>query len=121
MLYALVFKISPVVILLPLEKKLLQVRMPLLLVIVHPDSVVAGHDNVSNGTSADIFGINRTNSTSNSLLLGNGSYTNIRANSTCDLGTSSIPFQNIFSNSSLIGPVNSRTVDNITVTQVQEH
>ena len=77
------------------------------------DSVVMGHDNVSNGTSADIFGINRTNSTSNSLLLGNGSYTNIRANSTCDLGTSSIPFQNIYSNSSLVGPVNSRTVDNI--------
>ena len=91
--------------------------MPLLLVIAPHQGLIPilfmGHDNVSNGTSADIFGINRTNSTSNSLLLGNGSYTNIRANSTCDLGTSSIPFQNIYSNSSLVGPVNSRTVDNV--------
>lgn len=77
------------------------------------DSIVFGHDNTSNGTNADIFGVNCTNSISNSLLIGNGSYTNIRANTTCDLGTSSIPFQNIYSNSSLIGPTNSRTVDNI--------
>ena len=76
---------------------------------VNTDSV----DNVSSATSADVIGVNQTNSTANSLLLGNGSYTNIRANSTCDLGTVSVPFQNIYSNASLFGPSNSRTVDNI--------
>lgn len=77
------------------------------------DSVVVGRNSVSSGTSADVFGVGRTNSITNSLLLGNGSYTNIRANSTCDLGTSSVPFQNIYSNSSLIGPTYSRSVDNV--------
>ena len=77
------------------------------------DSVVLGHDNVSSGVSADIVGVNRTNNQANSLLLGNGSYTNIRANSTCDLGTAAVPFHDIYSNSSLIGTNNTRTVDSI--------
>ena len=47
------------------------------------------------------------------MLLGNGAYTNIRANSTCDLGTSSVPFQNVYSNASLVGTTNSRTVNSI--------
>jgi len=78
------------------------------------DSVVLGHDNHSNSTSADILGINLTNSTANSLLIGNTSYVNIRAaNTTTDLGTSLVPFQNIYSNASLIGTTNSRTVDSV--------
>lgn len=81
---------------------------------VQTDSIIVGHDNHSNTTSADILGINLTNSQTNSLLIGNTSYTNIRpASTTCDLGTSLLPFQNIYSNASLIGPTNSRTVDNI--------
>ena len=62
---------------------------------VRVDSIILGRDNVSNAHSGDILGVNRTNSTTNSLLLGNGSYVNIRANSTCDLGTATIPFQNL--------------------------
>ncbi len=78
------------------------------------DTIIVGHDNVSSGgANADIFGVNRTNSQANSLLLGNGSYVNIRANSTCDLGTSAIPFQSMYSNASLIGTTNSRLVNDI--------
>ncbi len=77
------------------------------------DSVIVGHDNVSSGVSADIIGINRTNNQANSLLLGNGSYINIRANSSCDLGTSSIPFQNIYSSGSINGTVNGRLTNDI--------
>ena len=77
------------------------------------DSCVYGHDNVSSGTSADIFGVNRTNSQTNTLLLGNGSYTNIRSNVGCALGTALLPFNNIYSDSQLIGTVNSRLVNDI--------
>ena len=77
------------------------------------DVIHIGRDNFSNAISADIFGVNRTNSTANSLLLGNGSYTNIRANSTCDLGTSAIPFQTLFSNTSIAGTTNSRLTNDI--------
>ena len=63
--------------------------------IIKLDVIHIGRDNFSNAISADIFGVNRTNTTANSLLLGNGSYTNIRANNTCDLGTSVVPFQSI--------------------------
>ena len=80
---------------------------------INTDSVVLGHDNTSSGTSADILGINRTNNQPNSLLLGNGSYTNIRANTTCDLGTAAIPFQTLYLNSNVAGPTNSRLADNI--------
>ena len=77
------------------------------------DSCVYGHDNVSSGTSADIFGVNRTNSQTNTLLLDNGSYTNIRSNVGCTLGTALLPFNNIYSDSQLIGTVNSRLVNDI--------
>ena len=60
------------------------------------DSIIIGRDNVSSGDSADILGVNRTNLVSNTLLLGNGAYTNIRANTGCDLGTSSVPFQSLY-------------------------
>ena len=77
------------------------------------DSCVYGHDNVSSGTSADIFGINRTNSQANTLLLGSGSYTHIRSNVGCSLATALLPFNNIYSDSQLIGTVNSRLVNDI--------
>lgn len=69
----------------------------------HIDSVVMGRDNTSSAASADIFGVNRTNNQINSLLLGNGSYQNIRANSTCDLGTVAAPFQSLYINGSIAG------------------
>ena len=43
----------------------------------------------------------------------NGSYTNIRANSTCDLGTSAIPYQTLYSNASIAGTINSRLTNDI--------
>ena len=73
-----------------------------------------GRDNFSSGgDSADIIGVGRNNAQANTLMLGNGSYTNIRANSTCDLGTTAIPFQSLYLNGSIAGATNSRTADNI--------
>lgn len=81
---------------------------------VNNDTIIIGRDNTSSfGNSGDIIGVNRSNTTPNSLLLGNGSYTNIRANNTCDLGTSVVPFQSVYSNASLIGSINSRLVNDI--------
>ena len=57
--------------------------------------------------------MNRTNSITNSLLLGNGSYINIRANSTCDLGTATIPFQNFYTNGSIIGTVKTSAANDL--------
>ncbi len=59
-------------------------------------SNVFGKGNTSSAANADIFGFDVSNSTANSLLLGNGSYVNIRANTSCDLGTTSIPFQTLW-------------------------
>ena len=78
------------------------------------DVIHIGRDNFSNALGADIFGVNQTNSQANSLLLGNGSYTNIRApGSVCNLGTSSVPFQTLFSNGSISGTVNTRLTNDI--------
>jgi hypothetical protein len=77
------------------------------------DSVVVGHDNTSSATSADILGVNLTNSQANSLLLGNGSYVNIRANSTCDLGTAAVPFQSLHINSSIVGTVKTSAANDL--------
>ncbi len=80
----------------------------------HTDTNIYGHDNFSSADSADIFGVNQTNNQINSLLLGNGSYQNIRATGgVCDLGTSSVPFQSLYSNASVIGTVNSRLTNDI--------
>lgn len=80
----------------------------------HPDSIVIGHDNISSADSGDIFGVNQSNNQANTLLLGNGSYSNIRATgAVCDLGTSSVPFKDIYSNSSLYGTVNNRLVNDV--------
>ena len=80
---------------------------------VRVDSIILGRDNVSNADSGDILGVNRTNSITNSLLLGNGSYINIRANSTCDLGTATIPFQNLYTNGSIIGTVKTSAANDL--------
>ena len=79
------------------------------------DTIVIGRENFSTGANgADIIGVGQTNIISNSLLLGNGSDANIRANGgVCDLGTSLVPFKDIYSNSSLIGTTNSRLINNI--------
>ena len=78
------------------------------------DTIIIGRDNGSSGgNNADIIGVNRTNNQANTLLLGNGSYVNIRANNTCDLGTTAIPFQSLYLNGSISGATNSRTADNI--------
>ena len=63
------------------------------------DVIHIGRDNFSNALGADIFGVSQTNSQTNLLLLGNGAYTNTRANgAVCDLGTSVVPFKDIYSN-----------------------
>jgi hypothetical protein len=77
------------------------------------DSVVLGHDNTSSSTSADILGVNRSNNQANTLLLGNGSYSNIRSNVGCSLGTSLLPFRDVYSDGSLIGTVNSRLTNDV--------
>ena len=78
------------------------------------DTIIIGRDNGSSGgNNADIIGVARTNSQANSLVLGNGSYVNIRANNTCDLGTSAVPFQSVYLNGSIAGATNSRTANNI--------
>ena len=78
------------------------------------DVIHIGRDNFSNALGADIFGVNQTNSQANSLLLGNGSYTNIRApGSVCDLGTSLIPLQDVYSNGSLVGTIDTRLTNNV--------
>ena len=78
------------------------------------DVIHIGRDNFSNALCADIFGVAQTNSQANSLILGNGSYTNIRATgAVCDLGTSLIPFKDVYSNSPLIETTNSRLINNI--------
>jgi hypothetical protein len=60
------------------------------------------------------FGSGLTNSTANSTLIGESSHVNIRAASTtCDLGTVALPFQTLYLNSSISGPTNTRTADNI--------
>ncbi len=81
------------------------------------DTIIIGHDNVSSGgANADIFGVNRTNNQANSLLLGNGSYVNIRANTTCDLGTVIVPFNSIYANGNLVSAGSSKSIDNIVST-----
>ena len=78
------------------------------------DVIHIGRDNFSNALGADIFGVSQTSSQANSLLLGNGSYTNIRApGSVCNLGTSLVPFQTLFSNGSISGTVNTRLTNDI--------
>ena len=78
------------------------------------DTIIIGRDNGSSGgNNADIIGVARTNNQANSLVLGNGSYVNIRANNTCDLGTAAVPFQSVYLNGSIAGAANSRTADNI--------
>ena len=71
---------------------------------LNADTIVVGRDNVSSGgANADIIGVNRTNNQANTLLLGNGSYANIRANNGCDLGTALVPFQSAFLSGSISG------------------
>ncbi len=82
---------------------------------VNTDTVIMGHDNVSSGgANADIFGVNQTNNQANTLLLGNGSYSNIRASGgVCDLGTAAVPFKDIYSTSSLVGTVKTSAINSI--------
>lgn len=73
---------------------------------------VVGGGATSTAVRANCFGDGLTNATAGSLLI--QATTNLRANSTtCDLGTATFPFQSGYFNGSLIGPTNSRTVDNI--------
>jgi hypothetical protein len=61
------------------------------------NGIANGNVAVSSATAAYILG-QGTNSTSNSLLIGNGSFVNIRANAACDLGTTAIPFNGAYLN-----------------------
>jgi hypothetical protein len=69
-------------------------------------SNIFGDNNTSSAAGADIFGSSQTNSTANSLLF--SGYVNIRAGTgSCDLGTTSVKFQNLF----LSGAISCPTLD----------
>jgi len=75
-------------------------------------SVVVGAGSSSGAIAANCIGRSLTNSTAGSLLVAASS--NLRADTTtCDLGTVAAPFQTLYLNSSISGPSNSRTADNI--------
>jgi hypothetical protein len=79
-------------------------------------NILIGRDNtIPNGVNEGfVMGFGNTNSTSFSLLVGGTRQANIRAGSTiCDLGTTGNPFQNIYSNSSIIGSSTTTNVNNI--------
>jgi len=69
-------------------------------------AVCLGSWSNSTANTAHCLGTGLTNATANSV--------NIRSSSTtCDLGTSSKPFQTLYLNANVAGPTNSRTADNI--------
>jgi hypothetical protein len=76
--------------------------------------IAIGLQCTSNGPNAIAIGFNLTNNTPHSTIIGDNLHLNIRAaNTTTDLGTSSVPFQSLYLNGNVAGPVNSRAVDNI--------
>ena len=77
------------------------------------DVIHIGRDNTSNAVGADVFGVNRNNTTPNSLILGNNAYVNMRANTGCDIGTTAVPFKDYFSSGSITGSVNTRLTNDI--------
>jgi hypothetical protein len=79
------------------------------------ESIIIGNSNTTTGNNSYVIGHGATNSTTDSLLIGKASILNIRANNTglCDLGTTTNQFKDLYQSGSLIGPTNSRTVDNI--------
>ncbi len=85
------------------------------------NGICIGTASISGAAYAHTFGTGITNSTANSLLIGNFSgggvdFVNIRpaTNNTCDLGAAATNvFKDVYANGSLIGGTNSRTIDNI--------
>lgn len=69
------------------------------------NSYTIGDANTTTVSSGFVLGRNATNSTTNSVIFGDTNVVNIRpnGNATCDLGTSSARFKNIYSSGSLIG------------------
>lgn len=77
-----------------------------------PYAVCLGSWSNCTANAAHCLGTGLTNVTANSLLL--DASVNIRSSSTtCNLGTSSNPFQTLYLNANVAGPTNSRTADNI--------
>lgn len=74
---------------------------------------LVGYTNTSSATKANCFGSSLTNSTANSLLLEASANIRSNTNASCDLGTSSATFKDIYGSGSLIGGTNTRTIDNI--------
>ena len=79
------------------------------------NSFSVGSTNTIGAGSTFVYGNNATNSTANSVLLGDTSVVNIRANgaSTCDLGTTAARFKDLNKSGSIIGPTYARTADNV--------
>jgi hypothetical protein len=74
--------------------------------------VVVGANSSATAAAAHCFGNSLTNSTAGSLLI--AASADIRANTTtCDLGTTALPFQTLHLNGSVSGATNTRTADNI--------
>jgi hypothetical protein len=75
---------------------------------------VVGANNASQATGANILGYNLVNTTAHSTIFGDDSHVNLRpASTTCDLGTTALPFKDVILNGSVRGSTNSRTADNI--------
>ena len=74
--------------------------------------ICIGSNSAASATNAIALGNSASNSVAGSLLV--NSSINIRSGyTTCDLGTTTLPFQSLYLNSNVSGPTNSRSVDNI--------
>jgi len=82
------------------------------------NSIVLGSSSTSSANNAHVIGSSVTNSTANSLLL--DASANLRSNSTtCDLGSVAKPFQTLYLNTGISGPLgtpSSGTLTNCTLT-----
>lgn len=79
------------------------------------DSIAIGSSAVAAATGAICIGKSLTNVTADSVLVGSATVVNMRPGGTavCDLGTTAARFKDAHLSGSLVGPTNTRTVDNI--------
>ncbi len=77
------------------------------------DSVVVGCNANSNNVSSNIIGCNLTNTTSGSLLIAASANIRCDTNGSCDLGTSSFKFKDIYAVGNLISTGTTRSIDNL--------
>lgn len=76
------------------------------------NAILIGNGNTASTTQGHCFGTALTNATAHSILM--DASANFRsAATTCDLGTSSLPFQTLYLNTNITGPTYTRSADNI--------